>query len=192
VNSNTKRLIWIGTALGVSAAAVYAIYTQNRPRYAGLKFKKSIIVDRSASDLYAFWRNFENLPRISDMLESVTVLDDERSRWTISAPGNLLVRWDAQITKDIPGEMIGWQSMENSAIETAGYVRFEPTLSGRGTLVRVALEYNVPAGKIGAAIAAIFGKRPAAHVEEMLRRFKRAMEADETATHGWFQERYGS
>jgi uncharacterized membrane protein len=77
--------------------------------------------------------------------------------------------------------MIGWRSIEGSPIETAGYVRFEPAPDGRGTLVRVALEYGLPAGRVGALVATLFGKRPGAHVEEMLRRFKQVMETGESA-----------
>jgi uncharacterized membrane protein len=95
--------------------------------------------------------------------------------------GDIPIHWEADITKDIRNEMIAWRSVEGSMIETAGYVRFEPAPGERGTLVRVALEYNVPAGKIGAAIATLFGKRPGAHVEEMLRRFKQLMETGEVA-----------
>ena len=31
----------------------------------------------------------------------------------------------------------------------AGYVKFEPATGGRGTVVRVALQYNPPGGKLG-------------------------------------------
>ena len=75
-------------------------------------------------------------------------------------------------------------SIEGSTIETAGYVKFEPAPGKRGTLVRVALEYNLPAGKIGAAVVSLLGKRPSAHVEDLLRRFKQIMETGEFAQAG--------
>ena len=77
--------------------------------------------------------------------------------------------------------MIGWRSVEGSDVETAGYVRFERAPGGRGTLVRVAMEYDLPAGRVGAALATLLGKRPGAHVEEMLRRFRQVMETGEAA-----------
>ena len=166
---------------GIGLAVGGTVYTMRRRKYSGIKLKKAIIVDRPAADLYAFWRHFANLPRIADILESVEVIDDVHSRWTISAPGEIPVQWDAEITKDLTDEMIGWRSIEGSPIETAGYVRFERAPSGRGTLVRVALEYGLPAGRVGALVAAMFGKRPGAHVEEMLRRFKQVMETGEPA-----------
>jgi uncharacterized membrane protein len=111
----------------------------------------------------------------------VEVHDDIRSRWTAVAPGEIPIQWEAEITKDVPDEMIGWRSVEGSSIETAGYVRFEPIREGRETLVRVAFEYNLPPGRVGTLLATLFGKRPGAHVEEMLRRFKQVMETGEAA-----------
>jgi uncharacterized membrane protein len=185
MNTKTKKMLLFG---GAVAAGGTALYVSRKPKYSGIKFKKSILVDRPANELYDFWHDFENLPSISDLLESVEVLDVTRSRWTVAAPGDVPIGWEAEITKDIRNEMIGWRSIEGSAIETAGYVRFEAAPGDRGTLVRVALEYNLPAGKVGAALASLLGKRPAAHVEEMLRRFKQLMETGEVAV----AERYAS
>jgi uncharacterized membrane protein len=92
----------------------------------------------------------------------------------------MTVQWEAEITKDIPNEMIGWRSSADSNIETAGYVKFEPA-GQRGSIVKVALEYGVPAGELGAVLATLIGKRPGAHVDEVLRRFKQVMETGETA-----------
>jgi uncharacterized membrane protein len=171
-----KLLLFAGLAGG---GALF--YARKHRRFAGIKLKRSIVIDRPPRDLYIFWRNFENLPRITELLESVKVLDDTRSRWTIRAPGSLPLQWDAEITTDRQDEMIGWRSSVNWLIETAGYARFEPLHGNRKTLVRVALEYYPPAGRIGAAFAAIFGKRPGTHIAEMLRRFKQLMEQGEFA-----------
>jgi len=176
---NLKNALLIAGAGIAIGGTVYAL--QRRRKYSGIKLKKSIIIDRPAPALYSFWRDFENLPRIADILESVEVLDDMRSRWTIAAPGEIPVQWDAEITKDIEDEMIGWRSLDGSPIETAGYVRFEPAAGGRGTVVRVAMEYDLPAGRVGALVATLLGARPGAHVEELLRRFKQLMETGESA-----------
>jgi uncharacterized membrane protein len=179
MNTKTQRTLLITGIL--AAAGGTALYVSRKPKYSGIKLKKSIVIDRPASELYDFWHDFENLPGITDVLESVEVLDVTRSRWTIAAPGDIPVSWEADITRDIRNEMIAWRSLEGASIETAGYVRFQPAPGDRGTLVRVALEYNLPAGKVGAAVATLCGKRPGAHVEEMLRRFKQLMETGEIA-----------
>jgi uncharacterized membrane protein len=178
MNVKTRNLLLLA---GAAAAGCAIYYGTKREKYSGIKFKKSIVIDRPASELYDFWHDFENLPGISDMLASVEVLDVTRSRWTVAAPGDIPIHWEAEIIKDVRNEMIAWRSVESSMIETAGYVKFEPAPGDRGTLVRVALEYHLPAGKVGAAIATLFGKRPGAHVEEMLRRFKQLLETGEVA-----------
>jgi uncharacterized membrane protein len=173
----TRKLLF----LCATAAGGAYLYAWKRPRYSGIKLKQSIIIDRGAAELYEFWRDFENLPKIADILDSVHVIDSNRSRWTVTAPGGIKVQWDAEITKDVENEMIGWRSTPDSTIETAGYVRFERAPGGRGTLVRVAMEYDLPGGKIGAAVAAVIGKRPGGHIEVLLRRFKQLMETGEIA-----------
>src|SRR5689334_16026576 len=114
MNTKTKKLLLL---TGILAAGGTALYVSRKPRYSGIKFKKSILIDRPASELYDFWHDFENLPAISDMLESVEVLDVTRSRWTIAAPGDIPVSWEAEIIKDVRDEMIAWRSLEDSAIE---------------------------------------------------------------------------
>jgi uncharacterized membrane protein len=55
----------------------------------------------------------------------------------------------------------------------------------RGTEVRVHLQYNPPAGKVGAAVAWLFGEEPSVQIREDLRRFKQLMETGEIPTiHG--------
>src|ERR671937_1451967 len=76
---------------------------------------------------------------------------------------------DAEITTDRENEMIGWRSLEGSMLETAGYIRFERAPGGGGTLVRVAVEYIPPSGRVGGAIASILGKNPGTHLDQALR-----------------------
>jgi len=177
---NKSNLVGIlaGTAAAGAIAGVIAFRAQ---KYSGVKLKKSITVDRSPEELYRYWHDFTNLPRFMDLLSDVEVLDEKRSRWTIAAPIGLHLSWEAEITVDRENEMIGWQSLEGSTIETKGYVRFEHAPNGRGTVVRVAMQYDPPAGKAGAAFATLLGKRPGAHIEEALRRFKQLMETGEIA-----------
>ena len=78
--------------------------------------------------------------------------------------------------------MIGWRSLDGADLDNAGYVRFERATGGRGTVVRVALQYNPPAGKVGAAVSTLLGEKPSSQIEEALRKFKQLMEAREIPT----------
>lgn len=145
----------------------------------GLRVEQSVVVNRTREDLYRFWRNFENLPRVMHYLDSVKVINPVRSHWVAKAPAGTQVAWDAEIINDKENERIGWRSIEGSVVPNAGSVTFEPVLTGQGTIVRVHLKYDPPLGPVGAAIAKLFGTDPSQTVADDLRRFKDMMEMDE-------------
>ena len=149
------------------------------PRGEGIKVEKSVVVNRPASELYRFWRNFENLPRFMDHLESVTVLDENRSHWVAKAPAGTKVEWDATIHNELENQLIAWRSLPGADVDNAGSVHFTPVGNASSTEVRVVLSYDPPAGRLGAAIARLFGEEPSKQVEDDLRRFKQVMEAAE-------------
>jgi uncharacterized membrane protein len=147
----------------------------------GIRVDKTVTVYRPAADLYRYWRNFENLPRIMRHVESVTVLDDFRSHWVVQGPAGTHFEWDAEIHNEKENELIAWRSLDGD-VNHAGSVRFLPTPTGRGTQVRVELRYEPPAGALGAAIARLFGEEPSQQVTEDLMRFKRVMERVEATS----------
>jgi uncharacterized membrane protein len=148
----------------------------------GTRVEKTVTIDASPSDLYTFWRNFENLPRFMNNLESVTMTGPNRSRWVAKGPLGVSVEWDAEIINEIPNELIGWRSIEGSTIDNAGSVQFKPATGGRGTVVKIVLRYDPPAGVVGATVSKLFGEDPEYQVQEDLRRFKRIIETGELPT----------
>jgi uncharacterized membrane protein len=148
----------------------------------GFKVEKSVTINKSPAELYSFWRNFENLPRFMNHLESVKSTGGNRSHWVAKAPAGTTVEWDAEVYNEKENELIAWRSLEGSQVDNAGSVRFEPATGGRGTNVRVSLKYDPPGGIIGAGIARLFGENPEQQIDEDLRRFKQLMETGETAT----------
>jgi uncharacterized membrane protein len=136
---------------------------------------KSVTINRSAEELYGFWRNFENLPKFMNHLESVKVLDDKRSEWTAKAPLGYTAHWGAVITEEAENELIAWRSVKNSEIPNSGRVEFLPTVD-RGTVVKVTIRYAPPAGRLGALASYFLTEEPDTQVTEDLRRFKSLME----------------
>jgi uncharacterized membrane protein len=143
----------------------------------GIKVEREVTVNRPVVEVYRFWRQLENLPRFMDHLESVTVIDENRSHWVAKAPAGTRVEWDATIHNEIENELIAWRSLAGSDVDNAGSVHFTP--DGPGTLVRVVLSYDPPAGRVGAAVAKLLGEEPGSQVEDDLRRFKQVVEAGE-------------
>ncbi len=148
----------------------------------GVHVEQAVSILKPAEELYAFWRKFENLPRFMHHLKSVKVTDAKHSHWVAKAPAGREVEWDAEIINDEPNKLIAWRSLENADVHSTGSVRFVEAPIGRGTEVRVTLEYLPPAGQIGRWIAKLFGEEPDQQVREDLRHFKQFMEAGEIAT----------
>jgi uncharacterized membrane protein len=141
--------------------------------------RKAVTVQRPAHEVFAFWRDFENLPRFMEHLESVAVADENRSRWTAKGAAGAAVEWDAEIVEDRPDELISWRSLPGSRVDHAGSVHFAEAPGGRGTEVVVELRYRPPAGTLGATVAKLLGSDPATQLADDLRRFKQVMETGE-------------
>lgn len=140
---------------------------------------KSITVNRPPREVYQFWHEFPNLPRFMSHLESVEVTGDRRSHWRAKAPAGMTVEWDAEIVDDQPDRLIAWRSIEGSDVHHSGVVYFEPAPGGRGTEVRIEIDYDVPGGKLGQLAAKLFGEEPAQQVHDDLRALKQVMETGE-------------
>jgi uncharacterized membrane protein len=138
----------------------------------------SIVVNRPRDEVYAFWRDFENLPAFMIHLESVRDIGERRSRWTAKGPVTD-VEWEAEIVDERVGELIAWGSVRGSAITTSGVVGFADGPGGLGTVVDVTMEYGMPGGALGAALARLLGEHPEQQIRDDLRRFKQVMETGE-------------
>jgi uncharacterized membrane protein len=146
----------------------------------GIHVEQATTVNRPLAEVFRFWRNFENFPTFMKHLHSVSQREAGISHWVARGPAGLDVEWDARIINEIDGRLIAWQSLEGSTVSTAGSVNFRET--PRGCEVRVNLQYQPPAGKIGAAFAWLFGREPSIQIRDDLRRFKQLIETGEIPT----------
>lgn len=145
----------------------------------GTKVEYAVTVSKPAADVYAFWRDFENLPQFMTHLLDVDTTTDNQSHWVARGPLGITFEWDAQILTDEPGRMIAWKSLSGADVDTAGSVHFTELPNDRGTEVRVTLKYDPPAGKVGTALAKLIGQSPESQIKADMRRFKQIMEAGE-------------
>ncbi len=176
----TGGLVLVGAGLAYAAARVLNKAEGDVAR--DVHIETSIAIDRSPEELYAFWRDFTNLPVFMMNLESVTLLDSVRSHWIANGPLGKRVEWDAEVYNEKENELIAWRSLETADVINAGSVRFQAGPEGHGTFVRVTVNYNPPAGAIGASLAKLLGAEPQQLIKEDLRRLKQIMEAGEMAT----------
>lgn len=168
-------------SLGVNTATELPDGTRRSPFTRGslltgkVHVTHALTINRSASELYSFWRDFENLPRFMRHLDSVTKTDSKTSHWKAKAPLGQTVEWDAEVTSDIENERIGWKSLDGAFIPNSGVIEFLPTVD-RGTQVKVTMTYEAPGGTLGEWIAWALGEEPSLQIADDLRRFKMLME----------------
>ena len=148
----------------------------------GTAVEEVVTINATADRLFTFWRKLDQLPRFMDHLVSVHQVDERLSHWVAKAPGRRTVEWDAEIINEVPGELIGWRTLDGADVISAGSVRFTAATGNRGTEVRVRLQYDPPAGKVGATVAWLLGHEPSQTIREDLRRFKQLIETGEIAT----------
>jgi len=148
----------------------------------GQRVVKALHINRAPQDLYDFWRNLSNLPRVMRHLKSVSDSGDGLSRWVASAPLGQELSWTAEIITDRPGETIAWQSTPDSQVHTAGSVHFRRPEFGTGTELTIELKYEPPGGRVAAVLAHLLGKGLEEELQEDLRKFKQWMEAGEIST----------
>lgn len=172
------------TALDVMCARELSMQPKDTPRQRAARkgiilTRRSATVRRPVEEVYAFWRNFENFPRFMRHLVTVTDLGEGRSHWVARGPAGREVQWEARITNERENELIAWRSVEGSDVFNAGEVSFLPAPGGRGTEVRVELQYDPPMGKLGSKVAQLWREEPGQQVADDLRHFKQVMEIGE-------------
>jgi len=168
----------LATAGGMLAYAGLHSTMKNTREYV----ESSVIVNCSPAETYQFWREFENLPRFMRHLDSVSSLDNGKTRWVALGPGGARIKWDAEIVSDEQNEAIRWRSLPGSDISLEGSVEFRVATGNRGTMVTAGFVYSPPGGKIGSALAKIMGKDPKFILRQDLRRFKALIETGEIPT----------
>lgn len=166
-------------ALDLSTADEHRNPRVSVPAGQGVRVDESITIDRPAEELFRFWRDFTNLPRVMRHVKSVTNIHNQRSHWLVMGPAGIDVEWDAEIVMERPNELIAWRSLHGAEVASAGSVHFRRAPGNRGTEVRVVLKYEPPAGKLGAWAAWLAGRAPEQEIQEGLLRLKSTLEAGE-------------
>jgi uncharacterized membrane protein len=142
----------------------------------------AVTIRRPRDELYAFWRDFENLPRFMENVRAVKLLGDRRSEWTIAGPAGRDLVILAEVVEEKVGERIAWRSLPGSDIEAEGAVEFRDLPGDRGAAVEATVAYRPPGGQGAALIARLFQREPKVQGRRELRRLKMLMETGEIAT----------
>ncbi|MBJ6120842.1 SRPBCC family protein [Sphingomonas mollis] len=142
---------------------------------------RTVTINRPVGEVFAYFRDFTNLPTFMENVVSIEVLDEARSHWVVKAPAGRTVEWDARITDEAQDRFIAWTSEPGADVANSGRVDFQDA-GARGTVVTATILYDPPGGIVGKIVAKMFQREPAIQARRDLRRFKQLMETGEIAT----------
>ncbi|MCA9865289.1 MAG: SRPBCC family protein [Anaerolineales bacterium] len=132
---------------------------------------KTITVNGDLPAIYNIWANFEAFPYFMKYVNKVTKTGPRTSHWEVAGPMGVNLEWDAETTRLDPNQRIAWNTKDHDgSVTTSGDVVFAE-LPDNQTRITVTMNYSVPGGKVGAAVAQLFSN-PDNRLEEDLRNFK--------------------
>jgi uncharacterized membrane protein len=84
---------------GISGhCALYTKIGKNTHEPVNVNIRSSFKIDKPRNEVYDFWRKLDNLPLFMNHLESVEIIDNERSRWVLKLPTGVgHISWEAEI-----------------------------------------------------------------------------------------------
>jgi len=143
----------------------------------GFELDRTIKVNAPISDLYEFWANPENYPKVFSHIAAIERLGENLYRWTINGPAGIPIHWEGRITRAVPNTSVEWKSLPSSTVGNFGIAHFDPNYDA-STRVRVRMFYRPPAGILGRFVAELFGSAPGKVLDQDLRRMKFFFEKD--------------
>lgn len=157
----------IGKTLGVNGAILLARSLLNAPlksiigadETTGIRIQKTAYVDGTAAELYEFWKNPQNYPKVFAHIKQITPEQNGIFLWQVAGPAGVPLTWRGRITRLVPGQRIEFWSLPESIIENRGVIHLESQKDGR-TRVQIEMTYNPPAGLFSHAVATLLGLDP--------------------------------
>jgi uncharacterized membrane protein len=132
-----------------------------------------VVIRRPVHEVYGFYRDFTNLPRVLGDVVAVDHVAGRTYRWTVAGPlGRRIPMW-VTITEERPDRLLRYRTGGPPLLRGQWELSF--TADPGGTRVRERLV--VPLGALGSAALALIGKHPDREVAANLRSLKQVLEA---------------
>lgn len=163
--ASDQRATGLARALGAACLALAswplaeASLRLNGDRKRRLDVRSSVEIARPVTDVFDFFKDFENLPLV---VRAVTAVHDSRdglSHWVVRSRRGVALEWDAVTTKYVPRSVIGFESVPGAPVEVSTTLRFVPLAADR-TRLDVAVTYRALRTELSDAIRALLSRRP--------------------------------
>lgn len=115
------------------------------------------------------WSDLEQMPRWMQWIDSVNILEEqpELSRWKLAA-GGLEFSWLSRILKQVPNQIIQWESVDG--LPNQGAIRFYDRHGS--SIVKLTVAYAIP-GFLGKLMDNLFlGRLVESNLQSSLNRFR--------------------
>jgi uncharacterized membrane protein len=133
-----------------------------------------VTIQRPVGKVFAFYRDFKNLPSFLGDVMAIEQSGPETSRWTIQGPLGIRVKWTITVTEERRNELIRYETVSPPRLRTYWEIHFAPGSHASNTEVREVM--RAPLGSLGRAALALIGKFPAEEVSSNLHRLKEVLE----------------
>lgn len=170
-----------GVALIARGISGRCPYYRARSSQDGVDVQRSILIEASPSEVFAAWRDLENLPQFMSGIESVTEDNDKVSHWVASL-GPFRMQWSAEIVDEVRDQRLQWRALPDADIEHEGLLELSEYPTAGSTLLRLQMRFR-PSG--------VAGSKALSHLAKMfteqklaadLIRFRQFIETGEIAT----------
>ncbi|WP_068817960.1 SRPBCC family protein [Phormidesmis priestleyi] len=134
-----------------------------------LEHTVQVEVDAPIEFVWSLWSDLQQMPRWMKWIDSVTILPDnpELSRWKL-ATGGLEFSWQSRILKQIPNQIIQWESVDG--LPNRGAIRFYDR--DTSSVVKMTVAYAIP-GFLGQLMDNLFlGRVVESSLKADLERFR--------------------
>lgn len=134
----------------------------------------SVHIHRPVGEVFAFHRDFRNLPRFLGDVMAVEPKGSGMSRWTIQGPWGVRVHWTIKVTEVRANALIRYETIGLPGLRARWDVHFASGAEMDWTEVREVM--TPPLGTLGRVALDLMGNPPAEEVTANLRRLKQVME----------------
>ncbi|WP_456311749.1 SRPBCC family protein [Pseudomonas shirazensis] len=141
-----------------------------------INIRVNSVIEKPISEVYTFWRDFENMPKFMNHIESVKPINYNTSKWTAKGPAGIgKLTWTAEVIKDEKEKLISWQSLPDSSITNVGKITFKQ--KGKATEIDVTISYQAPLGVAGESAAKLLNPYFEKLVNDDITNFKSYLES---------------
>lgn len=133
---------------------------QAPPGIRSIRLSAQATSEAQATELYAFFRDVHNIPRLLPAVASISVIDARRSHWMSEPVHGARLGWDIVVQTDHPGEFFSWRSAADSRLQCEGSCLFDTPPGSSETIVHFAASFYVPAALAEPFEAAFSGTTP--------------------------------